>query len=85
MKIITIVKKEFEIRDLGTEALEFILNDNIDENYELSYYDLPAPEKLNILQVIKKQFEQAIEEEIKDVVKDIVKKGQIKIRKMLDN
>ena len=66
MKIIAIVKKEFEIRDLGTDALEFILDDSIDENYELSYYDLSAPEKLNILQVIKKQFEQAIEEEIKE-------------------
>ena len=68
MNTIVIAKKEFEIRDLGTEALEFILNnDNLDEDYELSYYDLSAPEKLAILQVIKKQFEQAIEEEIKDV------------------
>lgn len=66
MKII--VKKNFEIRDLGAEALEFILNnDNLDEDYELSYYELSAPKKLTILQAIKKQFEQAIEEEIKNV------------------
>lgn len=74
MKIMAIVKKDFEIRDLGAEALEFILNnDNLDEDYELSYYDLSAPEKLNILQVIQKQFEQAIEEEVKDVVREMVR------------
>ena len=73
MKIGLIVKKEFEIRDIGTESLEFILDDKLDENYELSYYDLSYSEKIFILQTIQKQFEQAIEKEIKDVIREKVR------------
>ena len=70
MKLTTIVKRDFEIRDLGTEMLEFALDDAIDEDYELLYNELCSAEKILVLKAIQKQFNEALEEEIRKVAKN---------------
>lgn len=68
MTLTTVVKKEYEIRNLGEEMLEFALNDEIDEDYQLYYRDLTTTEKLLFLKGIQKQFNAAVEKAMQGVL-----------------